>query len=677
MPIARLKETTEGRVRINIVEDAGFRTVEAVLRAEPYRLQQIRGVGPETATKIVAAARQLRHALTESVRLRFDVDRRPTSHAELLSALAAWREIESRIEPVRDELAALAPQLEKLIEAAAPTRSRMGLFFSGRDRRDVARVALNELDGLMGTESTSELAEISAAVLAVKPATLTGIWDEYANDAVAFNGLLIDIGGLGPDEEQVHGRLPQELIDQISQHPLDTSLLEVALRGYQAFGARFALTQRRAIVGDEMGLGKTIEALAAICHVASEGGTHFLVVCPASVLVNWDYEIRNRSKLGRFRVHGADRNRVAQLWKRRGGVAVTTYDSLKALPDLGIQIDMLVVDEAHYIKNPVAQRTAAVQTWVGRARRTLYLTGTPMENRVDEFRTLVSHLQPEVADCIRAVDGLAGADTFRRAVAPVYLRRNQADVLDELPPRIENEEWVDLETDDFRAYCDAVAAGSFMAMRRAAYMPGTVRGSAKVARLVDIVEEASANERKVVVFSFFKDVITTVEGILGERIAGTITGEVAPIERQRLVDRFSGSREPLVLVSQIEAGGVGLNIQAASVVILTEPQWKPTIEAQAIARCHRLGQVRPVDVYRLLAKDSVDERMLEVLAKKASLFDEYVRRSDLKEATPDAIDVSSIVETREIAGQAELERRIIEVERQRLQVGRRPPAPTS
>jgi SNF2 family DNA or RNA helicase len=328
---------------------------------------------------------------------------------------------------------------------------------------------------------------------------------------------------------------------------------------------------------------------------------------------------------------------VALLWKRRGGIAVTTYDSLKALPDLGIHIDMLVVDEAHYVKNPAAQRTAVVQSWVARAHRTLYLTGTPMENRVEEFRTLVDQLQPAAARSIRAVDGLAGADNFRRAVAPVYLRRNQVDVLDELPPRIETEEWVDLEDADLVAYRDAVAAGNFMAMRRAPYAPGTVSGSAKLARLADIVEESSANERKVVVFSFFKDVIATVERVLGEQVAGTITGAVAPAERQRLVDRFSDSRGSAVLVSQIEAGGVGLNIEAASVVILTEPQWKPTIEEQAIARCHRLGQVRPVDVHRLLAENSVDARMLEVLAQKASLFNEYVRLKTMACAGPGAM----------------------------------------
>jgi superfamily II DNA or RNA helicase len=637
--------------------------VEAVLRAGQYRLQRIHGVGSETATKIVAAARQLRRAVIESIRLRFDVERRPDSHARLLAALVTWRAVESRLAPAHDDLVALVPRLDELLEAASPARSRVELFFFGRKRRRAAKVALQELDAVMRTDRIAELAEMSEAVLSIERATPAGIWDQYANDAVAFNGLLIEVGGLAPDEEQVHGRLPKELVDRISQHPLDTSLLDVALRGYQAFGARFALTQRQSIVGDEMGLGKTIEALAAMCHVASEGGSHFLVVCPASVLVNWDHEIQHRTQLDRFRLHGPDRDRTAQLWRRRGGVAVTTYGSLKVLPDLAIHIDMLVVDEAHYIKNPDAQRTAVVQGWVARAYRTLYLTGTPMENRVEEFRTLVSHLQPAVANDIRAIDGLAGADMFRRAVAPVYLRRNQSDVLDELPPRIETDEWVDLEADDFHAYRAAVASGNFMAMRRAAYAPGTIAGSAKLARLSDIVEEACANGRKVVIFSFFKDVLGAVQRVLDERVVGIITGAVAPGERQQLIDRFSASREPVVLISQIEAGGVGLNIQAASVVVLTEPQWKPTTEEQAIARCHRLGQIRPVDVHRLLAEDSVDERMLEVLSRKTSLFNQYARPSDIKDATPDAVDVSDTEEARKIAGH---ERHIIEAEQRRL-----------
>jgi SNF2 family DNA or RNA helicase len=273
-----------------------------------------------------------------------------------------------------------------------------------------------------------------------------------------------------------------------------------------------------------------------------------------------------------------------------------------------------------------------------------------MENRVEEFRVLVSHLQPGLVPRISSVDGMIGAGHFRAAVAPVYLRRNQDDVLQELPPRVETEEWVELTASDLRAYRDAVAQGNFMAMRRAAYVPGTPAASAKLGRLVEIVEEASANDRKIVVFSYFRDVLDTVATVLGSVALGPLTGSTPPIQRQAMVDDFGSRRGPAVLVSQIQAGGVGLNIQAASVVILTEPQWKPTVEDQAIARCHRMGQVRSVDVHRLLAEDTVDQRMLEILAA----------------------DVSDLKAADEIGSQVEAERRIIELERKRLRMEAEP-----
>lgn len=423
------------------------------------------------------------------------------------------------------------------------------------------------------------------------------------------------------------------------------------------------------MIGDEMGLGKTVEALAAICHLHAEGAVHSLVVCPASVLVNWAHEVKRHSQLATYRLHGSasDRRQGTATWERRGGVAVTTFDSLRSLskPD-GLDVALLVVDEAHYVKNPSALRTQAVQRWIAQADRTLFLTGTPMENKVDEFKTLVRHLQPAVAAQVSAIEGLAGASTFREAVAPVYLRRNQSDVLEELPPRVETQDWVEFAGEDLDEYRDAVASGNFMAMRRAAYMPGTSAGSAKLARLVEIVDESLANGRKIVVFSYFRDVLSTVAGVLGDVVVGPLTGSVAPGLRRELVDAFTATGNPAVLVSQIQAGGVGLNMQAASVVILTEPQWKPSAEDQAVARCHRMGQIRPVNVHRLLAEDSVDQRMLDILANKSILFDEYVRRSELKDVSPDAVDVSDADATRQVVSQAEAERRIVEMERRRL-----------
>ena len=672
LPLARIKETTQGRLRLGPIEAAGYRTVGQAAAAGPVRLRQIPGVGPQTATQVIAAARQLGMAMTQSVRLRLDPDTRPPLQSKLLAELCAYGVARQAVSPGIEHLGETAAALDAVHVGARRATSRLRMFFSGSRRREEARNALSQLEDLMRsvhqTGLDARLRQILTG-LAAKTPDAASLWQDYEERAVYYNGLLIEVGELAPDVEAGQGFIPADIARRVHQYPLDLSLMRASLRGYQAFGAKFALCQGRAMLGDEMGLGKSVEALAAMCHLQVEGRRHFLVVCPASVLVNWAHEIQRHSELRSYRLHGLDRQRNFQAWTRTGGVAVTTYDSLRSLPKLaGVDLGLLVVDEAHYAKNMAAERTKAVRQWARTTDRVLFLTGTPMENRVEEFRVLINHLQPDLVLRISNVDGLIGATHFRTAVAPVYLRRNQSDVLAELPPRLDAEEWVELQGRDLEAYRDAVAAGNFMAMRRAAYAPGNPAYSAKLGRLVEIIEEAAANGRKVAVFSYFRDVLDIIASVLDDTAFGPLTGSTPPTHRQSMVDEFTARRGPAVLVSQIQAGGVGLNIQAASVVILTEPQWKPTIEDQAIARCHRMGQVRPVDVHRLLAEDTVDQRMLEILAAKAVLFDEYVRRSELKDQSPDAIDVSDLNTAREVGSQAEAERRIIELERKRLRM---------
>ena len=678
VPLARLKETTEGRVRFGPIEAAGFTTVGRALAAGSLGLQQIRGVGPESAIKVVAAARHLEVALRDSVRVRLEPIGRPSDHAGLLGALWAFDVATNALEKIAEPLQQLQSDLDAMIPTASRGASRMKTVFSLPRKKQETRVALQLLDErLLAATHDGLIAELDRAAghLERRQPRASELWADYEQRAAFYNGLLIEVSELAPDLAAAQGFLPAEIAARVREHPLDTSMLkDVSLRGYQVFGAKFALCQEKAMLGDEMGLGKTIEALAALSHLRSEGASHFLVVCPASVLVNWTHEARRHSHFDSYRLHGADLRRNLVAWGRHGGIGVTTYQALPSVevPD-GTDVAMLVVDEAHYVKNPQALRSRAVAAWVLHANHVLFLTGTPMENRVDEFRSLVAHLRPDVAATIKSVDGLAGATRFRQAVAPVYLRREQSDVLEELPEKIETEEWVELRGVDLEAYRDAVVARNFMAMRRAAYAPGSVGGSAKLERLVQIADEAERNGRKVVIFSYFRDVLASVEAVLGDRALGPLTGSVPPISRQAMVDDFTARDEHAVLVSQIEAGGVGLNIQAASVVILTEPQWKPSVEAQAIARCHRMGQIRPVNVHRLLAENSVDERMLEVLAEKRSLIDDYVT-SDVTLASPDAVDVSDAETTKKTASQLESERRIIEMERKRLGLDHEPVA---
>lgn len=670
LPLSRLRATTKDPLRLGPLEAVGYTTVASVVGARVGRLQVIGGVGPDTAAQILVAAYALRRMIERTIRVRFDVDRRPDAQIRLLSCLRHFEDAEQAVDPVRDELADLTGRVEALVPAASLAGSRLRMLFAGSARRRPAKAALRELHSLVANSGIDHGDPRWQRALGLRPDAPEieieidpSIWDDYEERAVAYNGLLVAIAGLDGDPDAVHGHIPSEIAGRIDTHSLDTSLLDVALRGYQAFGARFALAQGRAILGDEMGLGKTIEALAAIGHLHANGATHSLVVCPASVLANWAHEIERHSRLQAFRLHGADRRYNLDAWVRSGGVGVVTYDSLKSLvvPD-GLPMALLVADEAHYVKNPAAQRTQATLRHIRAVDRVLFLTGTPMENRLEEFRNLVAHLRPDLAARMEPGAGLVAADAFRGAVADVYLRRNQSDVLEELPPRIDNHEWVEPTAADRRAYARAVVSGNFMAMRRAAFEAAAVGESAKLHRLVEIVDEAAGNGWKTIVFSSFLDVLRAVEQALDRRSVGLLTGRLDPTSRQALVDQFSASPQPLVLVSQIQAGGVGLNIQAASVVVLTEPQWKPSIEDQAVARLHRMGQVRPVHVHRLLAEDTVDQRMLEILATKRHLFDEYVRMSDLKDASPHAVDVSALA----AAPQAQAERRIIELERRRL-----------
>ncbi|MFF8614467.1 DEAD/DEAH box helicase [Streptomyces sp. NPDC015350] len=660
IPVSRLRDVTEGRLRIGAIEQAGLTTVGRVHGANRYELRQIPGVGAQTADQALAAAGQIAHAVRDTVTVRLDVDAPDEATTALVIALHRLVEAGPEVRRAVDAANRLVGRLEPLLTEAAPAGGRLRMLFARRQARSrvmeavggvreaVAGAAGRGLPALFGQVSVDLLRDAESDVAA---------WVDFELRSAEYYSLIAELSGTGPDRDAAEGFLPSAMADRVRDLRLDDARLRVSLRGYQSFGARFALTQKRVIIGDEMGLGKTVQAIAALAHLSARGETHFLVVCPASVLINWAREVRARSTLRTLPVHGPERQGAFDEWRRTGGVALTTFDALHTLPDArdcGIRPGMLVVDEAHYVKNPETRRSRAVSGWTQRTDRVLFLTGTPMENRVEEFRSLVRHLQPELAPSIHTTHGAAGSLAFRRAVAPAYLRRNQEDVLAELPSVVQVDEWEEFSPDDLAAYREAVGAGQFMRMRRAAYArPAT---SAKLNRLRELVAEAADNGLKVVVFSYFREVLLTVGQALDSRVFGPLSGNVPAARRQGLIDDFAAVDGHAVLLSQIQAGGVGLNMQAASVVILCEPQIKPTMEHQAVARAHRMGQIRTVRVHRLLATDSVDERMLDILARKERLFDMYARRSDVAETTPDAVDVSD----------GALARRIVEEEQLRL-----------
>ncbi|MFC1399805.1 MULTISPECIES: DEAD/DEAH box helicase [Streptacidiphilus] len=667
VPVDRLSDVTDGRLRVTALEAAGFRTVGQVHRAEAYELLRAPGIGRQSADQAKVAAAQLARAAREATAVRIDPDRRDPAGTGLVTELFPFVQAGPGLLGAQRSAEQASARLAVALADGAPARSALRLRLLGRARREAALAAVAAVaEVLTGAEQgrADEVFAQAAVDLLRRPSSPDQAWLEFETRAAEFYTVL---GQLAEEAlrrvpaESSEGHLPDRLARAVRGLELDESLLRVSLRGYQVFGARYALVQRRTILGDEMGLGKTIQAIAAMAHLAAGGERHFLVVCPASVLVNWLREIESRSRLTAHRVHGTHRGTALLEWRHEGGVAVTTFEGLRYLDGLPAgaapATAMVVVDEAHYVKNPQTLRARKVRALTDGCERVLFLTGTVMENRVEEFRALLSYLQPGLLPPYRPWEPPLGAEAFRHAVAPAYLRRNQSDVLSELPLLVHSDEWQEFSAADEDAYRQAVAAANFPAMRRAAY--AVPEQSAKLRRLGEIVAEAVAAGEKVLVFSYFRDVLTAAQKMFGERVPvllGPLSGRTEPGERQQVVDRFGAAPGPAVLLAQIQVGGIGLNLQAASVVVLCEPQVKPALEQQAVARAHRMGQTRRVRVHRLLTPDSVDQRLLRLLARKQDLFDAYARRSDAAEASPEALDIS----------EPSLARQIIEAEQQRL-----------
>lgn len=640
IPLERLNDAGQG-LRLGAIRSAGITNVAQLVRMSHQQLESIRGVGEQTSWQVMAATQSIERSVRDSNRVRLDPDHHTTASTKLVIALNCLRKNTINSGDCVRIMDEKRSQVMKDLDRTQLTKQPIRWFFSRQKTRTAAIDALTRLDTLLQGPVGEELPRVVRAYWLSASANDVQSWDDFSSHSVEYYSILESITGTKVDDQKTQGNLPQGLIDRVESQKLNCSLLKSSLRGYQEFGAKYAIVQGHTLLGDEMGLGKTVEAIAAMAHLQSEGAHYFGVVCPASVLINWCREIVQHSNLKPYQVYGGDRKTQLAQWTQNGGVAVTTYETIKIMTiPPNIRFDMLVADEAHYAKNPEAQRTQALRKLTFRANRVLFMTGTPLENRLDEMRNLISYLQPELAAGLNTMDFLTGPDLFRQRIAPVYLRRNREDVLTELPELVQVEEWVDFGSTELQSYRQAVQEGHFMHMRRVAWTGGSAAASPKLNRLLEICEDAEENDRKIVIFSFFRDVISSVSHALGQRTLEPITGSVSPARRQQIIDDFTNSPAGTALVCQVQAGGVGLNIQTASVVIICEPQIKPALETQAISRAYRMGQTHSVVVHRILTENSVDERMMEILNNKQQLFDSYARDSVVAESSLQAIDIT-------------------------------------
>jgi superfamily II DNA or RNA helicase len=470
-----------------------------------------------------------------------------------------------------------------------------------------------------------------------------------------------------PDaEEFIQQRLFQERIERTvaeirsnpAKHPLRKELLKAELLPYQLDGIAFSVGAGRAILADEMGLGKTIQAIGVAELLAREAEiTRVLVICPTSLKSQWRNEIHRFCDRDCQLVMGRAEERAEQ-YRTGAFFTICNYEQvLRDLPSIeNAPWDLIVLDEGQRIKNWEAKTSNMVKSL--RSKFALVLTGTPLENRLDELFSVVQFVDQRqlgpgfrffnrhrVVDEKGKVLGYRNLDQLREQLKPVLLRRTRDTVMKDLPERTveivriaPTDEQLDHHTAHMRTVsqitrkkfisemdllrlqkallmCRMAADSSFLVDKQP---PGY---SSKLERLAELFDELFAEEdRKVVLFSEWTTMLNLIEPLLKKRNLDFVRldGSVPQKKRQQLVQRFQTDADCRLFLTT-NAGSTGLNLQAANTVINVDLPWNPAVLEQRIARAHRMGQKRSVQVYLLVTEDTLEENLLATLSSKKEL----------------------------------------------------------
>ncbi|MDQ1147681.1 superfamily II DNA or RNA helicase [Bacillus sp. SORGH_AS 510] len=438
-----------------------------------------------------------------------------------------------------------------------------------------------------------------------------------------------------------------------------TSLAHI-LKEYQKVGYKWMKTLAHygfgGILADDMGLGKTIQSLAYIVSELPEirkKKEAVLIVCPASLTYNWLNEIRKFAPELNAIVIDGDKSERGELLKKVSDVDVMII----SYPLLRREISWLekqsfyalFFDEAQAFKNPLTQTARAAKKLQSRHR--FALTGTPVENSLEELWSIFHVVFPELFLGLKEYSKLS-RKTIARRIRPFLLRRLKEDVLAELPEKMESRESVELYPEQKKLYAAYLAKlrhdtlkhldkdtirknrikilAGLTRLRQlcchpALFVDGYKEGSAKLDQLIRIVDESKFSGRRVLIFSQF----TKMLELIGRRLQAKglpffyLDGQTPPEERVEICDRFNQGERDLFLIS-LKAGGTGLNLMSADTVILYDTWWNPAVEEQAADRAHRMGQQNVVQVIKLVARGTIEEKMNDLQDKKRDLIDEVI-----------------------------------------------------
>ena len=486
--------------------------------------------------------------------------------------------------------------------------------------------------------------------------------------SLAMEDWIDDVGQLKTDK---HWKAHVQRLKQIqSLQPELPSTLQAELRDYQITGfqwlARLAHWGVGACLADDMGLGKTLQALAVILTRAPAGPT--LIVAPTSVCMNWISEAEKFAPtLNPIQFGSGDRQALLK-GLQPFDLLVCSYGLLQQ-EDVAAMLakvtwETIVLDEAQAIKNFATKRSKAAMQLQGGFK--LITTGTPIENHLGELWNLFRFINPgllgsqdqfnqKFANAIERQQDKQARNRLKKLIQPFMLRRTKTQVLEELPARTEITLQVELSSQEMAFYealrRDAIAkltdseaaAGTkhlqvlaeIMRLRRACcntrlVKPEAPLPSAKLEAFGEILEDLLGNQHKALVFSQFVDHLTILREFLeGQQVSYQyLDGSTPARDRKRRVDAFQAGEGDVFLIS-LKAGGTGLNLTAADYVIHMDPWWNPAVEDQASDRAHRIGQQRPVTIYRLVAKHTIEEKIVDLHRQKRDLADSLLEGTDV------------------------------------------------
>ena len=457
----------------------------------------------------------------------------------------------------------------------------------------------------------------------------------------------------------------ERIRDALAGRHVAPERLKAVLRPYQEEGfewlARLAACGLGGCLADDMGLGKTVQLIALLLERAADGAS--LVVAPTSVAGNWRGEIRRFAPTLNAIVAGEGSD-GAWLGAGAHDVVIVSYGLLvsRAAKFLSREWNGVILDEAQSVKNAETERAKTVKKLVAKFR--VAATGTPVENRLTDLWSVFDFLNPGLLGTAndferKFAEGGRATSALKSLVRPLVLRRLKRDVLDDLPEKTEVTLAVPLEGDERAGYeaCRVTALetlekggkenrisilAELMRLRRYCCHPSLVlpevASGAKLEALMELLRDLKGANHRALVFSQFTDFLAIVERRIGQEGFSYqyLDGATSPQERERRVAAFQRGEGDLFLMS-LKAGGTGINLTAANYVVLLDPWWNPAVEDQAADRAHRIGQRNPVTVYRLIAADTVEERVLELHREKKELARDVLDGTGSASLTPEAL----------------------------------------